>query len=79
MSTHVDAALCRKYREAVDALPRKQRDIFLAHLVDDLPYDAIANRKGISIGEVERQMASALYKLAKQIDGRKLSWWERWF
>ena len=46
---------------------------------EDLPHDAIANRKGISIGEVERQMASAIYKIGKQIDGHKLSWWERWF
>jgi hypothetical protein len=31
------------------------------------------------VRQVERHMARALYKLAKQLDGRKLSWWERRF
>ena len=29
--------------------------------------------------QVERHMAKAIYKLTKQLDGRKLSWWERRF
>jgi hypothetical protein len=28
---------------------------------------------------VERQMARAITKLCKQMDGEPLSWWERWF
>jgi len=79
MSTDDDAALRRKYREAVAALPRKQREVFLAHLLEELPYDEIAEIKGITIREVERQMARAIYKIAKQMDGEPLSWWERIF
>lgn len=65
--------------EAVAALPRKQRDIFLAHRLDDLSYAEIAARTGLTERQVERQMASAIYKLCKQMDGQPLSWWERWF
>jgi RNA polymerase sigma-70 factor (ECF subfamily) len=56
-----------------------QREIFLAHRVHDLPYDEIARRTGLTLRQVERHMAKAIYKLGKQMDGRKLSWWERWF
>jgi len=31
------------------------------------------------VREVERQMARAMYKLVKQMEGGRLSWWERWF
>ena len=79
MSTDNDAALRRKYREAVGALPRKQREVFFSHLVEQLPYDQIAEIKGITIREVERQMARAIYKIAKQMDGEPLSWFERSF
>jgi RNA polymerase sigma-70 factor (ECF subfamily) len=78
MSNDLDAELHRKYRSAVDALPRKQREIFLAHRLQDMPYDEIARRTGLSIRQVERQMARAMYKLVKQMEGEPLSWWERW-
>ena len=32
-----------------------------------------------NVRTVERQMARAIYKLSKQMDGHPLSWWERWF
>ena len=47
--------------------------------VDELPYDEIARRNAITIREVERQMARAIYKIVKQMDGEPLNWWERWF
>jgi RNA polymerase sigma-70 factor (ECF subfamily) len=44
-----------------------------------MSYAEIAQRTGLSVTQVERQMASAIYKLCKQMDGEPLSWWERWF
>jgi hypothetical protein len=34
---------------------------------------------GLTSRQVERKMARAIYKLTKQLDGRKLTCWERWF
>jgi RNA polymerase sigma factor (sigma-70 family) len=79
MSDHDDEDLRQRYRSAVAALPRKQREIFLAHLVSDQSYLEIAEARGLTIRQVERQMAKALYKLVKQMEGEPLRWRERWF
>jgi RNA polymerase sigma-70 factor (ECF subfamily) len=79
MSDEIDADLRRKLEEAVAAMPRKQREIFLAHRLHGLSYVEIASRTGLSVRQVERHMARAIYKLAKQMDGHPLSWRERWF
>jgi len=79
MSDKPNAEMLRRLEEAVAAMPRKQRQIFLAHRLDAMSYAAIARRTGLSVRQVERQMARAIYKLCKQMDGHPLSWWERWF
>lgn len=79
MSDKLDADLRRRYLEAINALPRRQREIFLALGVDDLSYAEVAERTGLTMRQIERQMAKALCKLCKQMDGHKLHWWERWF
>jgi RNA polymerase sigma-70 factor (ECF subfamily) len=79
MSDNVDADLLRRLEEAVASMPRKQREIFLAHRLDEMSYAEIARRTGLTVRQVERQMARAITKLCKQMDGHPLSWWERWF
>ena len=79
MSDKTQADLLRSLEEAVSAMPAKQREIFLARRLDGMSYAEIANRTGLSVRQVERQMAKAIYKLCKQMDGHPLSWWERWF
>ena len=74
-----DPDLLRRMEDAMRAMPKMQREIFLAHRLDDMPYDEIARRTGLTVRQVERHMAKAIYKLVKQLDGEKLSWWERWF
>jgi len=74
-----DPELLRRLEEAVASMPRVQREVFLAHRLDDMSYAEIARRTGLSVKEVERQMARAIYKLCKRMDGHSLSWWERWF
>jgi RNA polymerase sigma-70 factor (ECF subfamily) len=74
-----DPNLLRRMEDAVRAMPKMQREIFLAHRLDDMSYGEIARRTGLTVRQVERHMARAIYKLDKQLDGRKLSWWERWF
>jgi len=52
-----DAELLRRLEDAVASMPRKQREIFLAHRLDDMSYAEIARRTGLSVKQVERQMA----------------------
>ncbi len=66
-------------KEAILNLHRRQRTVFIAHRVHGMSYGDIAERTGLTVRQVERQMAKAIYKLAKQMDGEKLSWWERRF
>ena len=79
MSDTPDPDFLRRIEEAMLNIPNLQREIFMAHRLDDMSYGEIARRTGLTVRQVERHMARALYKLAKQMDGRKLSWWERWF
>jgi RNA polymerase sigma-70 factor (ECF subfamily) len=79
MSDTPDPDLLRRLEEAMLNIPKLQREIFMAHRLDNMPYGEIARRTGLTVRKVERHMARAIYKLAKQLDGRKLSWWERRF
>lgn len=74
-----DTDLRGRLEEAVSNLPRREREMFIAFRVDDMSYAEIAARTGLSLCAVERNVASAIYKVAKQLDGRRLSCWERWF
>lgn len=79
MSDTPDPDLLRRLEEAMLNMPELQRKIFLAHRLDDMSYREIARHTGLTVRQVERHMARAIYKLDKQLRGRKLSWWERWF
>jgi RNA polymerase sigma factor (sigma-70 family) len=69
----------RRYRAAFDNLPWVQREVFRLHAVEDYSYAEIAFLLRTNVRTVGRQMAKAIYKVAKQMDGDPLSWWERWF
>jgi RNA polymerase sigma-70 factor (ECF subfamily) len=79
MSETTDPNFLRRLEEAMLNIPKLQREIFMAHRLDNMSYGEIARRTGLTMRQVERHMARALYKLSKQLDGRKLSWWERRF
>lgn len=79
MSGPPDPDLLRRMEAAIMNMPKRQRDIFLAHRVHEMSYGEIADRTGLTVRQVERYMAKAIYKLAKQMDGQKLTWWERRF
>ena len=69
----------RRLEDAILSLPGRQRDIFLAHRVHGMSCGDIADRTGLTVRQVERHLARAICKLAKQMDGRQLNWWERRF
>jgi RNA polymerase sigma-70 factor (ECF subfamily) len=79
MSDRPDSGLLRRLEEAMLNIPKLQREIVMAHRLDNMSYDEIARRTGLTVRQVERHIARAIYKLSKQLDGRKLTLWERWF
>jgi RNA polymerase sigma-70 factor (ECF subfamily) len=58
-------------------LPRSTREIFLAHRLDDMSYQEIADRTGLSVRQVERHMAKAICQLCRELDDEPRRWWER--
>jgi RNA polymerase sigma-70 factor (ECF subfamily) len=76
--THVDKAeLLRRLERAMTRLPPTTRNIFLAHRLDGLSYQEIAERTGLSVGDVVRHMSKALDRLCIELDAEPLRWWER--
>ncbi|WDF74211.1 sigma factor-like helix-turn-helix DNA-binding protein [Novosphingobium sp. KACC 22771] len=62
------AAKLERFRQVVAGLPDLRREIFLAHSRDAVPYDAIADRIGISPGDVQREFAAALIAVDAVMD-----------
>jgi RNA polymerase sigma factor (sigma-70 family) len=77
MSDHLDHETVRRYRAAISNLPWLQRKVFELSRFEDLSYAEIGELMGLSPRYIERQFAKALYNIGRQIDGEKLSWWER--
>ncbi|MGB3317698.1 MAG: sigma factor-like helix-turn-helix DNA-binding protein [Sphingopyxis granuli] len=50
---------------AIARLPKRTRDVFLMHRFDDLSYDRIAHRLGISIKTVEREIVRVMCAIRK--------------
>ncbi len=65
----------KRIERAVRKLPRLQREIFLAARLDDLSYVEIAERTGLSVGQVEREVARALVTIARRMNRRQRRWW----
>jgi hypothetical protein len=66
----------KKLERAMLKLPRSTREIFLAHRLDDMSYLEIADRTGLTVRQIERHMAKAIYRLCKELDDEP-HWWER--
>ena len=77
MPEHDDPELLKKLERAMLKLPRSTREIFLAHRLDDMSYQKIADRTGLTVRQVERHMAKAIYRVCKELDDEPLRWWER--
>lgn len=69
----------RRLEEAALSMPKLQREIFMAHRLDGMPYEEIARRTGLTVRQVERHIGRAIYKTTMSLKGRKLRWWERWY
>lgn len=55
--------MLRRVEGAIEALPDRTREIFMAHRFEDLTYAQIAARMGLGIKAVEKHMSAALRAL----------------
>ena len=58
----------RRLEEAVGKLKPKTREIFLAHRVHGFSYAEIAERTGLTVKGVEKQMSKAIAKIDRLLD-----------
>ena len=77
MADNPDPELLKKMERAMLKLPRSTREIFLAHRLDNMSYQEIADRTGLSVRQVERHMAKAIWRLCRELDDEPRRWWER--
>lgn len=54
--------------EAIEALPRRTRAVFVLHRLDGMRHNEIARRLGISVSSVEKHMMKALAQVARHVD-----------
>ena len=59
--------LMGKYNDLLARMPEKQRTVFLLHRADELKYQEIAARMGISVKAVEKRMTLALKLIRKEL------------
>ncbi|MEZ0242291.1 MAG: sigma factor-like helix-turn-helix DNA-binding protein [Sphingomonas sp.] len=59
-------------------MPKMRREIFLALRLDEMSYEEIADRTGLSVKQVERHVARSMLTLLNAGDERAaLPWWRR--
>jgi len=73
-----ESEIRERMERAMRTLPRRTREVFLAHRVDDMSYREIAERTGLSVREVERHMTRAIIAIDRVLDKSPVRWWERW-
>jgi RNA polymerase sigma-70 factor (ECF subfamily) len=58
----------RRLEQAISKLRPRTRDIFLAHRIHGFTYAEIAERMGLSVKGVEKQMSKAIAKIDRLLD-----------
>ncbi|HEX7711746.1 MAG TPA: sigma-70 region 4 domain-containing protein [Sphingomonadaceae bacterium] len=78
-----DPELLARIEAALLTLPRRRREIFLAVRLDGTSYAGLAERTGLSVREVEREVARAIAHIDHCLErGGAVAprpWWRRWF
>ncbi|MFN3727345.1 MAG: sigma factor-like helix-turn-helix DNA-binding protein [Allosphingosinicella sp.] len=62
----------------VRGMPRLTREIFMAHRLDDMPYEEIARRTGLTTRQVEKHIAHAILYLDRGLHRDARPWWKFW-
>lgn len=61
--------MLRRLEAAIMRLRPKTREVFMAHRMEGLTYAEIADRTGLSVKGVEKQMSKALVQLDRMLNG----------
>lgn len=59
----------QRYRELVDQLPPRTREVFLLHRIEGFSYREIAARLDIGVRTVEWHIAQAIVRISRGLDG----------
>ena len=78
MTDDPDPVTLKRMQRAVRKLPRLQREIFLAARLDDMSYVEIAERTGLSVGQVEQEVARSFVSIARRMNRQRRRWWRFW-
>ena len=71
-----EAEVLDRLESALARLPERRRVVFLAARQQGRDYVEIAERNGMSVRQVEREIAAALLQLDDAVAGR-VPWWRR--
>ncbi|WP_294219391.1 sigma-70 region 4 domain-containing protein [uncultured Sphingomonas sp.] len=76
-NTPITSAELAKMEAAVRSLRRRDREIYLAHRLDDMSYAAIAEATDLSVAQVKRAMARAIIGINRHLRGAppRRRWW----
>lgn len=78
-----DPELLARIETALQTLPRRRRAIFLAVRLDGVSYAELATQTGLSVRQVEREVARAIAHIDRRLErGGAVPpdpWWWRWF
>lgn len=61
------AELTNKLNDVINALPQRQKEVYLLHRVDCMKYSEIAERLNISVNTVENHMSRALKTIREKL------------
>jgi len=59
--------LIRRLERAMASMDVTSREVFLAHRLDGLGYAEIAERTGLTVAQVERHIAEAIFHLDRAL------------
>ena len=79
MTETSDPRTLKRLRRAIRKLPRDQHAVFCAARFEDLDYEQIAERTGLTTGEVEQLLAQARASIRHDMDrAQRRRWWRFW-
>jgi RNA polymerase sigma-70 factor (ECF subfamily) len=79
MTETPDPRTLKRLERAIRKLPRGQHAVFCAARFEGLDYEQIAERTGLTIGEVEQLLAQALASIMRDMDrAPRRRWWRFW-
>lgn len=74
-----DPRTLRRLGRAIRRLPQDQHTVFCAERYEDLDYEQVAARTGLTVREVEHLLAQALFAIMRAMDRTpRRRWWRFW-